>query len=94
MTDPESVDERIDAQAVVLTCITLLASKAWQAMGFVPDPVTKQIERHLDEAQLAIDATAALVDLIRSKLQAAERRDLETLLTNLRLNYVEQRAKG
>ena len=94
MTDPESVDERIDAPAVVLTCITLLASKAWEAMGLVPDPVTKQIERHLEEAQLAIDAAAALVDLIRGKLQAAERRELETLLTNLRLNYVEQRAKG
>ena len=94
MTDPESVDERIDAQAVVLTCITLLASKAWEAMSLVPDPVTKQIERHLDEAQLAIDAAAALADLIRNRLPDAERRELETLLTNLRLNYVEQRAKG
>jgi hypothetical protein len=94
MTDPASASERIDAPAVVLTCITLLASKAWEAMGLTSDPVTKQIERHLDEAQLAIDAAAALVDLIRSKLQDAERRELETLLTNLRLNYVEQRAKG
>jgi len=94
MTDPASASERIDAPAVVLTCITLLASKAWEAMGLVPDPVTTQIERHLDEAQLAIDAAAALADLIRNRLPDAERRELETLLTNLRLNYVEQRAKG
>ena len=63
-------------------------------MGLVRDPVTRQTERHLDEAQLAIDAAAALADLIRSRLPDAERRELETLLTNLRLNYVEQRAKG
>lgn len=86
--------ERVDARAVVLTCISLLASKAWEAMGLVPDPTTKKIERHLDEARLAIDATAALVDLIRDRLQDRERRELETLLTNLRLNYVEQRARG
>ncbi len=86
--------ERLDARTVVLTCISLLASKAWEAMGLVPDPATKRIERRLEEAQLVIDATAALVDLIRPAVQDAERRELETLLTNLRLNYVEQRAKG
>ncbi len=86
--------ERVDARAVVLTCISLLASKAWEAMGLVPDPATKKLERHLDEARLAIDAAAALVDMIKEQLQDRERRELETLLTNLRLNYVEQRARG
>ncbi|MDQ7849020.1 MAG: DUF1844 domain-containing protein [Armatimonadota bacterium] len=84
----------MNARAVVLTCISLLASKAWEAMGLVPDPATKKLERHLDEARLAIDAAAALVDLIKEQVQDRERRELETLLTNLRLNYVEQRARG
>lgn len=86
--------ERVDARAVVLTCISLLASKAWEAMGLVPDPATKKLERRLDEARLAIDAAAALVDLIKEQLHDRERRELETLLINLRLNYVEQRARG
>jgi len=89
-----SAAERVDVRAVVLTCISLLASKAWEAMGLVPDPATKKIERHLDEARMAIDAAAALVDLIKEQLQDRERRELETMLTNLRLNYVEQRARG
>jgi len=93
-TTQPTAAERVDARAVILTCISLLASKAWEAMGLVPDPATKKIERHLDEARMAIDAAAALVDLIKEQLQDRERRELETLLTNLRLNYVEQRARG
>lgn len=89
-----AAEERIAAQSVILTCISLLASKAWEAMGFVPDSVTKKVERHLDEAQLAIDAAAALIDLVRNRLPDTERREVETLLANLRLNFVEQRAKS
>jgi hypothetical protein len=85
--------ERLPVGALILTCISLLASKAWEAMGLVPDPATKRIERHLEEAQAAIDAAAALAELIRGKLDDAERRDVDTLLMNLRLNFVEQRAK-
>ncbi len=86
--------EPVDAIALVLTCISLLASKAWEAMGLVPDPTTKLIERRMEDAQLAIDAAAALADLLREKLGDTDRRELDTLLMNLRLNFVEQRAKG
>jgi len=92
--EPSRPTERLDANAVLLTCVSLLASKAWEAMGLVPDPVTKRIERRLEDAQVAIDAAAALVDLVRGRVADAERRELDTLLTNLRLNFVEQRTKG
>lgn len=86
--------EPVNATAVILACISLLASKAWEAMGLVPDPATKRIKRALPDAQIAIDAAAALADLIRGRVGDAERRELDTLLMNLRLNFVEQRAKG
>lgn len=90
----DTAQERVDTAALVVMCVGLLASKAWEAMGLVADPVTKKVERRLEEAQLAIDAAGALVDLIKDRLPDAERRDLETLLANLRLNYVEQKAKN
>ncbi|HEV8340498.1 MAG TPA: DUF1844 domain-containing protein [bacterium] len=86
--------EPVDAGTLVMTCISLLASKAWEAMGLVPDPATRRIERRMEDAQLAIDAAAALLDLIRGKLGETERRELDTLLMNLRLNFVEQRSKA
>lgn len=84
----------MNAGTLVMTCISLLASKAWEAMGLVPDPATRRIERRMEDAQLAIDAAAALLDLIRGKLGETERRELDTLLMNLRLNFVEQRSKA
>jgi hypothetical protein len=52
------------------------------------------VERNLDDARLAIDAVAALLEHLRSRLPDTEQREFETLLTNLRLNFVEQQAKG
>jgi hypothetical protein len=79
---------------LVRWCVTLLATSAWQAMGLIADPSTQRVERNLDDARLAIDAAAALVEQLRPRLPDGERRELETLLTNLRLNFVEQQAKG
>jgi len=83
-----------DAKSLVATCLSLLAAKAWEAMGLVPNPETKQIERKLDDAQLAIDAAAALAAVIRDKVTDAERREIDTLLANLRINFVEQKSKA
>ncbi len=93
--EEERKDESLpDAKTLVVTCLSLLASRAWQAMGLVPNPATKQIERKLDDAQLAIDAAAALAEVIRPHAADAERREIEALLTNLRLNFVEQKGKA
>jgi hypothetical protein len=83
-----------EATALVTTCLSLLAAKAWEALGLVPDPATKKIERNLDDAKLAIDAAAALADVIRPRVSEGERREIETLVTNLRLNFVEQKSKA
>lgn len=83
-----------DVSSLVATCINLFAAKAWETMGLVPDPRTKQIERKLEDAQLAIDAAAALCDLMRPRVSDAERREIETLLANLRINFVEQKQKA
>jgi hypothetical protein len=68
----------------------LLAAKAWEGMGLVPRPVTGKIQKDLSEAQLAIDGFAAVLDVVRPRLEDAPRRELETLLTTLRLNFVEK----
>jgi len=82
------------APDLVRWCISLLAASAWQAMGLIADPSTHRVERSLDDARLAIDAVAALVEQLRPRLSDAEGREFDTLLTNLRLNFVEQQAKG
>lgn len=72
----------------------VLAAKAWEGMGLVPNPGTGKIDKNLDGARMAIDAYAAILDAARERLESAPRREMETLLTTLRLNFVEKSAGG
>lgn len=76
-------------------CINLLASQAWQKLGLLADPQTGEAQPDFAEAKVAIDAVGDLA----ARLEAAPaavvpadlRRDLKTLVNDLRLNYVSQR---
>ena|SRR3990170_7382526 len=92
--DDAATQVPLRAPDLVRWCVTLLATSAWQAMGLIADPSTHRVERNLDDARLAIDAAAALLEHLRPRLPDAEQREFDTLLTNLRLNFVEQQAKG
>jgi hypothetical protein len=92
--DEEAAQVPLHAPDLARWCATLLATSAWQAMGLIPDPATHRVERSLDDARLAIDAAGALLQVLRPRLSEAEQREFDTLLTNLRLNFVEQQAKG
>ncbi len=70
----------------------LLAAKAWEGMGLVPNPATGKIQKNLEEARTAIDAYAAILDVTRARLESGPRREIETLLMTLRLNFVEKSA--
>ena len=75
---------------VLVWNLSLLAGKAWEGMGLVPNPVTNKVEKNLDEARLAIDAFAAIFDVLRLRIEEQTRREMETVLTNLRINFVEK----
>lgn len=90
----ETAQVPLHVAELVRWCISLLATSAWQAMGLIPDPSTQRVERRFDDARLAIDSVAALLEHLRPRLDETERREFETLLANLRLNFVEQQSKG
>ncbi len=76
-------------------CINLLASQAWQKLGLLADPQTGEAQPDLTEAKVAIDSVsdlAARLDAAPETIIPADlRRDLRTLVNDLRLNYVSQR---
>src|SRR5579884_1210142 len=57
-------------------------------------PSTGKLEKDLGAARIAIDAYGALVEVLRPKLEDARRREIESVLTTLRLNYVEKASPG
>jgi hypothetical protein len=78
----------VDVYTLLRISIAQLASIAWQMMGLQPHPFTNQVRTDTDQARIAIDAAAALVDQLKPHLGGQEARDYQTLLTDLRLNFV------
>lgn len=83
-----------DSGTLVASCIHLLSAKAWETMGLVPNPATGKVERNFGEARIAIDAASALAEVLKPGVGEAERKEIENLVANLRLNFVEQRRKA
>ena len=80
----------ISASAMIQFTMASLAQMAWQNMGLLANPSSGKIEIRLADARLAIDAFAALVPVLNPRLEETMRREMQTLLSNLRLNFVEQ----
>ncbi len=91
---PEEPPRPLDVYAILRVSIAQLASIAWQLMGLQPDPFTDKIRKDLDQARIAIDATAALVEKLQPHLKGQEAKDYQSLLTDLRLNFVKQSGGG
>jgi hypothetical protein len=72
-----------------------LAHTAAVHFGDIPDPMTgQQSPTNLAAAQQMIDILALLEQKTRGNLTAEERQFLEQILYELRLRFVEGRAKG
>ncbi len=96
LADPDDGDGRVPTTYDLLGyCINLLASQAWQKLGLLADPQTGEAQPDLAEAKVAIDAVGDLASRLEaapdSTVPADLRRDLKTLVNDLRLNYVSQR---
>ena len=86
-----------DIYGVLGYCISVLATEAWQRLGLIANPQTGEDAMDLDQAKVAIDAVGDLAARLESApeeaVPSALRRDLKTLLNDLRLNYVARRGE-
>jgi CheY-specific phosphatase CheX len=69
-----------------------LAALSWQKLGLQADMVTGKIAPNLDEAKVAIDLSAHIVSIIESQLEPSDVRQVQTLIRDLRMNYVQKRS--
>jgi hypothetical protein len=80
----------LDVYAVLRVSIAQLSGIAFQMMGLQADPITNKIRKDLEQARVAIDATASLVEKLLPHLEGQDARDAQNLLTDLRLNFIRQ----
>ncbi len=86
----QSSNEPIDVKQVLMVATHQLAVIAWQKMGLQPDFITNKIHKDISQAKLAIDAANALSEVYLDKLDDAEKNALQSLLKDLKLNFVQQ----
>jgi hypothetical protein len=65
-------------------------SMAWVGFGKVLDPVSEKAERNLERAKIAIDMLGMLEQKTKGNLDGMQAALLQEVLTNLRLNYVDE----
>ncbi|MBS1706319.1 MAG: DUF1844 domain-containing protein [Armatimonadetes bacterium] len=71
-----------------------LASVAWSKMGLQPDLLSGQIHKDPVQAKAAVDAYAALTEILSPQLEDEDKRRVQNLLRDLRVNYVEHSKEG
>ncbi len=62
-------------------------------MGKMANPLSNKIERNLDEAKRSIDMANMLANKTKGNLEDDEDRLMQNVLTELRLNFVQESAK-
>jgi hypothetical protein len=79
-----------DLPVLFVWFISMLSGKAWEYLGLIMNPETKEMNKDLKKAKITIDTVAFLYDQIKDDLNPEDFKRIENLLANLRMNYVEK----
>ena len=87
-----SLDDLIpkDTYGLVKQIIASLGKQAWINLGMQVNPLTQKVEKDLKQAKLAIDCTTSLCEIMKQYSSPKEKIELDTLVQNLQLNFVQQ----
>lgn len=88
MSEDYSVDNQLFASLIMN-----FQMSAMVGMGKLMNPVTNKVERKLEEARFAIDMLEMLARKTQGNLSDQEDKLLQSMLTDLRLNFVEESKK-
>ena len=90
----ETTTDKGREAALFLQLLLGLQQAAMVALGKLMNPVSGKIERNLEAARNTIDTLSALEARTRGNLESDEQRVLTQVLTDLRLNYLDEVKKG
>ena len=90
MSDQETPKGPLDVYEMLAIIMEQLASVSWQKLGLQPDIMTGQIHQDLVQARTAIDATAKLAEVLESNLDDEDKRRVNGMVRDLRINWVEK----
>lgn len=80
--------------ALFLQLVLSLQQSGMMALGKLMNPLSRKIETNLEMARDTIDTLEALEARTRGNLESDEQRVLTQVLSELRLNYVDELKKA
>jgi len=81
-------------EALFVSLVMMFKSAAMQQLGKVISPLTGKVERDLAQARFSIDTIAMLKDKTAGNLSKDLDKLLDSVLLELRMNYVEEAKRG
>lgn len=88
--EEEGAAPEISVYNLMRMSIGMYAQQAWIHMGVRMDPSTQKTEQNMPLAKVAVDTVAFLVDQLQPDLTPEEKRGLQSLVADLRINYVQR----
>jgi hypothetical protein len=76
---------------VLTGALLMLSEMAWVKIGLRANPATSKVERDFDQARIAIDTVAFIVEQLAPGAPAEHVRELRTLVANLKINFARQK---
>lgn len=90
--DPQGT-QPIQVEQVLAVMVEQMAAIAWQKLGLQSDFATGKIEKDLTQAKVAVDVVAQLAEHLNPHLDESDKRQMQTLVSNLKINYVQKSAE-
>ena len=76
-----------------ISIIYTFQMQAMMQMGKLKNPITEKVEKDMDSAQMSIDLLDMLKEKTKNNLTEEEERFLSQVLSDLKLNFVEESGK-
>lgn len=87
MPEKDSDESKIQ---LFLQLVLMFQTAALQQMGKIMNPLTKKIEKELSQAKFSIDILGMLQEKTQGNLTEEEKKFLDHVLFELRMNYLDE----
>lgn len=85
-------DLKLDVENInFLTLIASFTTSGMIGLGKIPNPMTNQIEKSLEQAKSAIDMLMMLKEKTKGNLTDQEERALTNSIADLQINYLQEK---
>ncbi len=86
-------EDSIKVDPNFLNLIMMLQYSAMQTMGKIASPISGKVERDLDQCRMSIDMLGMIAEKTRGNLSSDEQKLIDSILYNLRMNFLEEQKK-